>query len=336
MNATTLSFAKQKEGAEGIRVTNSRQITIMDLTVEDAIGDAIKAMDTDGIRFLRVRTSWTGRPKKTNGAYGLYPVSCQNVLIDGCEAVGASDAGIYVGQSHQVIVRNSRAYHNVAGIEIENTTMAEVYDCEAYENTGGILVFDLPDLPKAKGGHVRVYRNNVHDNNYRNFAPKGNIVGTVPPGTGVLILATSQVEIFDNSITDNKTVGIGIISYYMTENPIQDEDYYPYPTAIYVHHNELARQRRRPTFRNKIGLLLNQKFGKDVPDILYDGIVDPNTLDAGGTVMPEYCICIQNNAGAGFTNLDAENNFQDLNQDLTPFDCTRESLKATELSVAND
>ena len=40
----------------------------------------------------------------------LYPVQCKNVLIDGCVAIGASDAGIYVGQSQYVIVRNSKAY----------------------------------------------------------------------------------------------------------------------------------------------------------------------------------------------------------------------------------
>lgn len=71
---------------------------------------------------------------------------CTNVLIEGCTAIGASDAGIYVGQSKNIIVRNSRAYHNVAGIEIENSLMADVYDNESTENTGGVLVFDLPDL----------------------------------------------------------------------------------------------------------------------------------------------------------------------------------------------
>ncbi|MDP5169137.1 MAG: right-handed parallel beta-helix repeat-containing protein [Bacteroidia bacterium] len=334
MDETIISFKKQRDGAEGIRIANSSNITIMDLTVQDAAGDCIKVMDTDGIAFLRVRTEWTGRAKKTNGAYGLYPVSCQRVLIDGCEAIGASDAGIYVGQSHQIIVRNSLAYRNVAGIEIENSTMADVYDCEAYENTGGILVFDLPDLPKEKGGNVRVFRNHVHHNNFRNFAPKGNIVGTVPPGTGVLILATNNVEIFENKVLENKTVGAGIISYYMTENPIQDDNYYPYPTSIYIHDNTFAKARKRPTLKNKIGILLLAKFGKDVPDILYDGIVDKETLAENGSVKPEFQICIRNNGEATFANLDAEHNFVNLNQDISVHDCTRTSLDEPSLGAA--
>lgn len=333
MNLTYLSFKKQEGGAEGIRVTNSTNITIMDLTIQDASGDCIKTMDVDGISFLRVRTEWTGRPKQTNGSYGLYPVQCQNVLIDGCEAIGASDAGIYVGQSHQVIVRNSLAYRNVAGIEIENTTMADVYDCEAYQNTGGILVFDLPDLPKGEGGNVRVFRNNVHDNNYRNFAPKGNIVATVPPGTGVLILVTDGVDVYDNTITNNMTVGVGIISYYMTESPINDEDYNPYPNSIFIHDNAITRKKGKPTLKKKIGLLLYAKFKQDVPDILYDGILDEATLDEAGNVMPEYQICIRDNGEATFANLDAENNFENISKDVQQYNCSRASLQAPQLGV---
>lgn len=333
MDQTILSFKNQNDGAEGIRVTNSEDIAIMDMTVQDASGDCIKTMDVNGLRFLRVRVEWTGRPKKTNGAYGLYPVQCQNVLIDGCEAIGASDAGIYVGQSHQVIVRNCLAYNNVAGIEIENTTMADVYDCEAYKNTGGILVFDLPDLPKEAGGNVRVFRNYVHENNYRNFAPKGNIVGTVPPGTGILILVTDGVEVFNNRIINNKTVGTGIISYFMTENPIQDENYNPYPNSIYVHNNTYQRETGKPTLKKKIGVLLFAKFKKDVPDILYDGILDKETLDDAGQVRPEYMICIRDNGDATFANLDAENNFENISRDLAPYDCTQPELSAPQLGV---
>ena len=40
-------------------------------------------------------------------------------------AIGASDAGIY-GQSKNIIVRNSVAQYNVAGIEIENSYYADV------------------------------------------------------------------------------------------------------------------------------------------------------------------------------------------------------------------
>ena len=120
--------------------------------MQDSKGDAIKVQETDGIAFINVKAEWTGKPDEKNGAYGLYPVMCSNVLIDQCEAVGASDAGIYVGQSKDIIVKNSVAHHNVAGIEIENSLNADVFDNLAYENTGGLLVFDLPGLVQKKGG----------------------------------------------------------------------------------------------------------------------------------------------------------------------------------------
>lgn len=335
MDKTNLSFKGQTEGAEGFLITHSSDITFIGLTVEDAKGDGIKVKDTDGIAFRDVRVSWTGKPSKKSGAYGFYSVSCTNVLIEKCEAIGASDAGIYVGQSHNIIVRNSIAYHNVAGIEIENSTVADVYQCEAYENTAGVLVFDLPDLPKKKGGNVRVYENYIHDNNYKNFAPKGNIVGFVPSGTGVLVLATNDVEIFDNRIEDNRTSPTSVVSYYMTERPINDKDYYPYPTGIYIHDNTYKKERRAPTHKHKLGWLLTMKFKKDIPDIVYDGIIDPKTLDSDGNVLPEYQICIRNNGDATFANLDAENKFKNINQDISVHDCEREGLKVPKLTVKN-
>lgn len=326
MDKTVISFKGQDEGAEGINITHSENITIAGLTIQDAKGDGLKIKDTDGIFIEDVKVEWTGKPSPKNGAYGLYPVSCSRVLIDKCEAKGASDAGIYVGQSHNIIVRNSKAEYNVAGIEIENSTQADVYNCEAFMNTGGILVFDLPDLPKAKGGQVRVYDNVIKENNYKNFAPKGNIVASVPPGTGLMILATSNVEAFDNQIINNKTTGASIISYYMTQIPIKDEDYYPYPTGIYLHNNSFSRKKQAPTLKSPIGRLLYLKFKKNVPDILYDGIVDPETLDSNGDFTLENQICIRNNGEATFANLDAANNFENISRDIGEFDCERSAM----------
>ena len=119
--------------------------------MEDPKGDGIKSKGSDVITFKDLKVVWTGGPLTTNGAYGVYPVESKNVLIDGVTVSGASDAGIYVGQSDNIIVRNSRAEYNVAGIEIENSTNADVHDNVATHNAGGILVFDLPDLPKIGG-----------------------------------------------------------------------------------------------------------------------------------------------------------------------------------------
>ena len=68
----------------------------------------------------------------------------------------------------------------------------------------GLLVFDLPGLPAKNGKRVRVFNNRVTANNHANFAPKGNIVASVAPGTGMMLMATDEVEIFGNTVTDNQ------------------------------------------------------------------------------------------------------------------------------------
>ncbi|MEM7004096.1 MAG: parallel beta-helix domain-containing protein, partial [Pseudomonadota bacterium] len=143
MDKSILSFKGQLAGAEGLSV-NASDFTIEDLAIEDTVGDALKVNEGENIVIRRVRTEWTNGPDVKNGAYGIYPVQTVNTLVEGSVAIGASDAGIYVGQSQQVVVRNCRAEYNVAGIEIENTINADVYDNVTTNNTGGILVFNMP------------------------------------------------------------------------------------------------------------------------------------------------------------------------------------------------
>ncbi|MBM7093302.1 right-handed parallel beta-helix repeat-containing protein, partial [Streptomyces sp. S12] len=132
-------------GAEGLLV-NASNFVIENIAIEDSKGDGLKVNEGEHITIRNVRVEWTGGPSTKNGGYGLYPVKTRNVLIENSVAIGASDAGIYVGQSRDVIVRNSRAEFNVAGIEIENTVNADVHDNIATNNTGGILVFNMPAL----------------------------------------------------------------------------------------------------------------------------------------------------------------------------------------------
>ena len=342
IDETVLSFKGQKDGAEGIRVANCENIVFKDFTIEDAAGDNIKVTDTDGISFHRIGSAWTGIVDEENGAYGLYPVLCKNVLVEECQVIGASDAGIYVGQSENVIIRNNIVYWNVAGIESENSENVDIYGNEAYDNTGGILVFDLPGLTRY-GSDIRVYDNKVHKNNLKNFAPKGNIVGTVPPGTGMLILATRKVDIYQNQIKDNKTIGIGIVSYDLVselyqENRsaeegqngsarqvdrhyTQDVDYDPYPGEISIHDNEYENSYVIPDLRNPFGKILLYKFKFNLPYIAWDGITPKGYVLNDGRINPAYHICINEDESIKRAMLDAGNNFKNLTTDPSVFIC---------------
>ena len=295
INETILDFKNQMSGAQGLLVTSDR-VTLKDFAVTDAKGDAIKVIGAEGINMINLKTEWTGGPKTTNGAYGLYPVESTDVLIDGCVAIGASDAGIYVGQSKNIIVRNSVAQYNVAGIEIENSYYADVYDNLASHNTGGILVFDLPDLPQQGGRHVRVFRNKVIDNDTDNFAPEGNIVGEVPRGTGIIIQANSDVEVFDNDISGNGTVNVSIVTY---SNETQDENYYPHPRSIQIHGNRFGEGGFDPDIETgELAAILFELSGGNMPDIFWDGILPTSQIIFGQP--DEERLILSNNGDATF------------------------------------
>ena len=295
MDQTVLNFSNQQSGAQGLSVT-SDNVTLQDFSVQNAKGDAIKVKGVTNIKFLRVKTEWTNGPSPENGAYGLYPVESTNVLIDGCVAIGASDAGIYVGQSKNIIVRNSRAEFNVAGIEIENSYYADVFNNIATNNTGGILVFDLPGLPQQGGHHVRVFNNRSVGNNTDNFAPEGNIVGEVPRGTGIIIQANSDVEIFDNEIGDNDTVNIAVVTY---GNETDDKAYYPHPKSIQIHGNKFGPTGYNPdTSKGELAKILFELSEGKMPDIFWDGLLPISQLIFG---QPEdERMVISNNGDASF------------------------------------
>jgi len=273
---TILDFTHQSRGAEGLLIT-SDWVELRDFAVENARGDAIKARDCNGITFDGVRAEWTGAPSANNGAYGLYPVNCSNVLIRNSIARGASDAGIYVGQSRNIIVRDSLAERNVAGIEIENSFNADVFHNVSRHNTGGVLVFDLPGL-QQKGGHaVRVFNNQITDNDTPNFAPTGNIVASVPTGTGVLIMANRDVHVFDNDIGDNGTANVIITAY---RNAFDDADYNPLPRNIMIRNNRFG----NTGFAVAGDLQALSQAGVAIPDVLWDGAT---LYSAGGMAHNE-------------------------------------------------
>lgn len=269
MDATVLDFTGQKGAGEGLLVT-SDEVTLRDFAVENTKGDGIKSKGADNIVYHRVRVTWTGGPKETNGAYGIYPVSSTGVLVDGCKVSGASDAGIYVGQSKAITVRYNYVEQSVAGIEIENSRDALVTGNLVTRNTGGILVFDLPNLPVMGGGNVVIRDNLVVGNDTPNFAPKGNIVAGVRRGTGVMVMANDGVMVGRNQFDGNPTTSIMVVSYPLA---FADARYNPAPRNVLIGGNRFGRDGYDPQLPGAAALLA--AFGGSLPPVLWDGLGDP-------------------------------------------------------------
>ena len=278
---TILDFTAQKVAGEGLLIT-SDNVVVRDLGIENAAGNGVKSKGSDGIALVNLRVEWTGGPKSTNGAYGLYPVSSKNVLIDRSVVKGASDAGIYVGQSQNIIVRGSRAEMNVAGIEIENSYDADVVGNTATNNAGGILVFDLPDLPQQGGRNVKLTNNQVIANNHVNFAAPGNIVAGVPSGTGIMVMANGKVMVENNHVMGNNGSAVMIVAYTQA---FTDKAYNPLPRSVSVAGNHFMDNGKAPAFAG--GKEIAAAVGGTLPPVLWDGITRYAVPGGGGEKLAE-------------------------------------------------
>jgi len=321
---TILDFSQQSQGGEGIRVTDTKFFTIRDMTIRDSKGDLLKINKSEHVTVVNLHAIWQ-KADSTSGGYAIYPVMCRQVLIENCVAEGSSDAGIYVGQTDSAVVRNCKASRNVAGCEIENTSNAQVYNNEFFGNTAGFLIFDLPGLSK-RGGFVKAYNNKIYDNNIKNFAKAGSFgtywgVGNASPGSGVIILSASNIEIFDNQIENNNSSAIAIASGLSVDDKALEkinDNYFPISRNISIHGNKLSMGNSfpEPAFEHHIGKLLvnieqylnaadKNRVNKRIPLIMYDGI-STNILNQGTKANPD-SICIRQTGDNIFVNADLLN-----------------------------
>jgi len=329
----TLDFHGQQAATEGLFAQSVQNLTFQGFTVLDTPQNGIKALSVTGLTFRDVTVTWTALDA-TDGAYGLYPVQSSQVLIEGCTISGAADSGVYVGQSQQIVVRNNTVHDNVSGIEIENSFYADVHDNTAHDNTAGILVFALPGLQQDTGHDVRVYNNQIINNNTKNFAMNGDIVSIVPAGTGFFVMANKNVEIFGNTISGNQTAAAGIISYATSQLSFNDPAYYEWPSSISLHDNTYTGNGTLPDARSQVGLLLATGMGMypdmHVPDVMWDGFVDPS-LPAGTNPLT---LCIHEPTASAvcnmhFDKIDMNNpNVSAMVCDPAPFMCTLPALAA--------
>lgn len=343
MDKTVLSFAGQKEGAQGLLV-KANDFTIEDIGIEDSAGDGLTVQGGTNIIIRRVRAEWTRGANANNGPYAIYPVECKNLLVEDSVARGAADAGIYVGQSENVVLRRNRAEYNVDGFEVENSENADVYDNIMTHNTGGIGVFNLPNLPRQGGKHVRVYNNQIMDNNTPNFAPKSlGAIYNLPTGTGIYVMAIKDVEIFKNKIENNNTVNVFLIHFKTgigdavettASSPItqqifapEDKRYYGFVQQVSVHDNEISGGGKSPDSRITVLGAMAKAMGGSLTDILYDGLVDP----AWGKKENSGQICLENNGAATFLNFDAANNMKRPITDMKKYACSLPALSAVSI-----
>jgi parallel beta-helix repeat protein len=337
---TILTF-KNALTQNGLSTSTLTNATFKKFAIEDTSGNALFVTSSQHVVMDTVRAEWTTDPEGTSTmAYGLYPVRSDDVLVTNSIVVGSRDAGVYVGQSTNITVSNNDVHNNVAGVEIENSHNAIVTGNNVHQNTGGILVFALPGPTRFLDTHDVVVQNNtVVDNNIPPAANAQGLVLTIPPGTGVMVLASQRVDVSGNTITNHKTTGVLItstiaagISFDPTVKDEQGNPYDPFERGVYVHDNSIADFGTSPggAFADPTTLApFTQGFFQQMgyiaqpqvfPAVLWDGIVDPatgtgqNPDGSGGDYAGNLQICSKGNNITEPTN--ATISFENMDLDL--------------------
>lgn len=332
MDDTVLDFSGQV-GANGIKITGDG-VTIEDLQVKNTPGDGIRADVVDDITFRRVKVTWEDEDLNSHGAYGLYPVGCNNVLVEDSVAEGARDAGVYVGQSNDIMVQGTEASLNVAGIEIENSFRAEVRDNYAHNNVGGLLIFNLPGLNQSGGDETKAYDNLLEANNTPSFAEAGTAVSAVPRGTGLILLAAQKSDIHDNDIRDNEGAGVLMLHCHQAlfGNGCNDESYDPIPRGNWIHDNTFTNNGEDPP-DFIIDMLGGDQGNIDlpVPELFWDGGYEGCPGADLAQVPAADLNCFSDNKRADgsaveFVNFNICDSLTNQSNDIGPMDCTHEGI----------
>jgi len=210
------------------------------------------------------------------GVYGIFPQLGKNGIVEYNVISGIEDAAIYVGMSDNIHVAYNDVFANVAGIEIENSRHAIVENNNVYNNTGGILAFITPGLPIKTTYDVIIRNNFIYNNNHKNFGAPGSMVGSIPAGTGILIMASDDVVIEDNIITGNKTTGILITDHANAPGVTIDPESDPNPDGVKILNN-LMYNNGYDTIDEVKALMLTE-FKQGEPDIVRVGVTNDSCI----------------------------------------------------------
>ena len=221
-------------------------------------------MGQAGNNFL-IRNNWV----VDAGVYGIFPEFGTNGLIEHNVLSGIEDAAIYVGMCDNIDVRHNEVYESVAGIEIENSRHCLVESNYCHDNTGGILAFITPGLPIKTCYDVIIRDNFVINNNHPNFGKEGSIVGLLPPGSGIVIMAADEVVVENNIITGNDNTGISITDLSFGAQLSKDPDSEPNPDRLVLLDNIMYNNGNNPVAEVKV--LMASQLSKVGPDILAYG-----------------------------------------------------------------
>lgn len=194
----------------GIRVapvapaTTIKGFTLSGLTIQNYSRNGVVLQRVDNFRISH-------GTYVDNDEYGIFPILSSNGLIDHNQVSGSDDTGIYVGQSHDIVVKKNHTSDCTIGIDIENSSHIAVRQNTAMENSVGITVHILPGLSVTVTSDVTVSQNTLISNNRPNpVTDPGELISRLPSGFGFINIGGDDVAVRNNIATRNKSGGIAV------------------------------------------------------------------------------------------------------------------------------
>ena len=179
-------------------------------------GFTIKGFDNNGLFTERVDGFHIKDVHSVDNLnYGIFPTRSRHGEVEDSFVTGSDDAGIWVEASQDVEVEENLVEANVNGLEVSNSVNVLFEENESRNNTAGALLLLESDLvPLIPASQNVVFRRNwIHDNNKPNTGTPGTLLSQVPPGTGILNLATDDSRIESNRIENNGFFGLAITDF---------------------------------------------------------------------------------------------------------------------------
>jgi parallel beta-helix repeat protein len=197
--------------ANGIFAVEVDGLEFQSLVTENWDENGIFVSGAEGVTFRDVIGDGGTPP---NSTYGIFPVQSNNVIVETSVGRNVADAGIYVGQSTNVVIRYCDAYNNPAGIELENSSYGVVQNNLTFDNSGGLAIFKLPDLPVQLVVDNDISYNVMVNNNIPNIGL--GLVGNIPVGTGMLVISVQDTDFHHNLMENNNSAGVILLDQEAT------------------------------------------------------------------------------------------------------------------------
>jgi hypothetical protein len=283
-----------------IRTDRSDGFVAKNFSVFRGIEHGLYTVETDGYWFENVYGAYSG-------AYELFAFASDHGMMKDCEAVGAGDAGLYVGGGPYAgrvanIIENCDVHHNALGFSGTNDNDQVIRNSRFWDNAAGIVFDAEGDHPGYHTGSpnilgpqgARIVGNQIWDNNFNIYSTKSNVkpIGTLRNqvhvlGVGIVLSSFSFNVIRGNWIWGNNLAGVAIVSAFQVGGELP-------PTT---NPETLDKRGARSSYNLTAGNWMTRPGGIEDPngvDLFWDGLGEGNCFDDnyGASSTPEslpYC-----------------------------------------------